>query len=128
MIAMLEEHARATEGQAVQPKQEEEPTAQAGQRVLRTKDIAFDPLLGMPPQPPQPPQQAQQKQPTPGTKAAAPNAEPTTALVQDGKEVDVPQSLQSLVDLVGEHLQNKLSIPNGDSVSGMHAAWADGRR
>ncbi|GMK53952.1 hypothetical protein CspeluHIS016_0105380 [Cutaneotrichosporon spelunceum] len=119
---MLEEHARATEGQAVQPKQEKQPTPRAGQRILRTKDIVFDPLLGttahhLPPQ----------EQPAPRTKAEAalsseptaaetpPSSGPTTALVSDGKQVDVPQSLQNLVDLVGEHLQNKLNIPNGES-------------
>ncbi|KLT42038.1 hypothetical protein CC85DRAFT_328596 [Cutaneotrichosporon oleaginosum] len=115
--ALLEEHARATEGQTVQPKSEEEPTAGPGQRVLRTKDITFDPLLGNPPHLAQPQQtpQAQQQQTT-STRAKAPsNATHTSALVHNGKEVDVPQSLQSLVDLVGEHLQDKLSIPNGDS-------------
>ncbi|BEI83044.1 hypothetical protein CcaverHIS002_0309120 [Cutaneotrichosporon cavernicola] len=108
---MLEEHARATEGQAVQPNKEEQPNVAAGQRVLRTKDITFDPLLGTPPHLPQP-----QQQPTPGTPAkASAKAEPTMALVSEGKQVDVPESLQSLVDLVGEHLQNKLRIPNGES-------------
>lgn len=131
---MLEEHARATEGQAVVPKNESTPAG----RILSAKEMAFDPLFAHPaPQEPQPQKQEERSTapPNPEPALAAPPSvlAPSGAALAgaaaaagkagsrivdaDGKEVDLPESLQNLVDLVGEHLHDKLQIPNGDSVS-----------
>lgn len=136
--AMLEEHARLTEGQSVEPSVGGKPSPEAGQRVLRMSEMTFDPLLAHP-APAQPPQGERLQQQQSEATSSPPNSEPAssepsapvTRLVDDGNEVDLPQSLQSLVDLVGEHLHDKLRIPNGgDSVSILiwNLESANGRR
>lgn len=112
---MLEEHARLTEGQDMRPSPAEKPAR--GQRVLKTSDMIFDPLFPRPSSPEKGRQQAASREtwaPPNPEPALTPSGPTATKLVEDGKDIDLPQSLQSLVDLVGEHLHDKLKLPNGD--------------
>lgn len=97
--ALLEDQARISERQkpvSLKPKLEE------GQRVIKTKDIKFDPVLAHPGSLPRfIPQRVEES----GTLAK------TAQLVQSD---DLPESLQSLVDLVGEHFKDKLTMPNAE--------------
>lgn len=75
--------------------------------MMKTKDIKFDPLLAHPgPLPKFIPHRVQE------SNTLAKSAQ----LIQSD---DISESLSSLVDLVGEHLKDKLTIPEGheDSVS-----------
>lgn len=97
-VALLEDHARMTEGQAPNAQQPPLPP----HRTLKTKEVRFSPVLRRPEDNPPPAALAQLEQKEEGQFALrGPN----------GEQQDVPASLQSLVDLVGEHLQDKLHLP-----------------
>lgn len=92
-----------TEGQAPNAAQTPLPP----HRTLKTKEVRFSPVLRRPEDNPAP-APAPQQQPKEGQFALrGPN----------GEEQEVPASLQSLVDLVGEHLQDKLHLPDDETVN-----------
>ncbi|EKC98585.1 nuclear envelope-endoplasmic reticulum network protein [Trichosporon asahii var. asahii CBS 8904] len=100
------DHARMTEGQAPNAAQPPLPP----HRSLKTKDVRFSPVLRRPEDNPAQPvaQQVAEQQPKEGQFALrGPN----------GEEQEVPASLRSLVDLVGEHLADKLHLPGDETVN-----------
>lgn len=92
-----------TEGQAPNATQPPLPP----HRPLKTNDVRFSPVLRRPEDNPAQPV-AQQVAKQDGQFALrGPN----------GEEEEVPASLQSLVDLVGEHLADKLHLPGDETVN-----------